>query len=101
MTLINELLTRAIVVWTGWERSSSPAHDEGAVVAAFGEEQGLDLLVRVRALEDEFYLSNANNEAPDLVAMGRQAAAEFSRKHPEIGEEAVQALAWCYTYDFK
>lgn len=98
---MNELLTHAIVVWTGWGRTPSPARDEDAVVAAFGDEQGLDLLARVRALEDEFYESNASNEAPDLASMGRQAAGEFSEKHPEIGEEAVRAFAWCYTYDFK
>ena len=101
MILVDELLTRAIVVWTGWGRSPSPARNEDAVLAAFGSEQGLDLLPRVRALEDEFYDSNASNEAPDLVTMGMQAAAEFSEKHPEVGEEGVRAFAWCYTYDFK
>jgi hypothetical protein len=62
---------------------------------------GSALRRRVRALEEEFYCSKAHYEAPDLAAMGRQAAAEFHGNHPEIGEEAVRAFAWCYTYDYK
>ncbi|MEV8504609.1 hypothetical protein AB0368_07225 [Actinoplanes sp. NPDC051475] len=97
----NELLTRAIVVWTGRGRNPWPERDDEAVVTAFGDELGLDLLARVRTLADDFYNSKANVEAPDISAMGKQAAAEFHAKHPEIGEDAVRALAWCYTYDFK
>jgi len=101
MNLEDELLTRAVVVWTGWGRTPTPARDEGALVDAFGEEVGLELLLRVRALDDDFYRSNANYEAADLAAMGEQAAAEFHVNHPEVGEEGLRAFAWCYTYDFK
>jgi len=33
--------------------------------------------------------------------MAELASAEFARKHPEISAEAIRALAWCYTFDYK
>lgn len=33
--------------------------------------------------------------------VGPLAVADFRDLHPEVGEEAVRALAWCYAYDFK
>ncbi|SFR53925.1 hypothetical protein SAMN04488591_1844 [Microbacterium azadirachtae] len=56
---------------------------------------------RVLDLENDFYLSNAHLEEPDLVQMGLRAASEFSERHPEIDKAAVDALEWCYTYDYK
>ena len=94
-------VSRAVVVWIGWRREVRPSRDEQAVVEEFGDPDWLDLLVRVRRLEDDFYRSSARLEVPDLHEMGQQAAADFRALHPEISEDAVQALAWCYTYDHK
>lgn len=33
--------------------------------------------------------------------MARLASAEFKAKHAQISDEAVAALAWCYTFDYK
>ena len=33
--------------------------------------------------------------------MGDIATAKFRRVHPDISEEALSALSWCYTFDFK
>jgi hypothetical protein len=70
-------------------------------VDEFGEEVGLDLLQQIRLLEADFYRSEVWISAPDLLAMGDQAAAEFRALHPEVGEDAVRALAWCYMFDYK
>lgn len=99
--LDSETVTRAIVVWTGWGRTAWPDRDEAALVAEFGAELALGVLAEVRRLEDRFYSSEASKVAPDLTAMAEQAAAEFRETHPDVGEEAVQALAWSYTFDFK
>lgn len=56
---------------------------------------------RVAALEDSFYLSDARLTAPDLATMAADASAEFRERHPEVSASATQALAWCYTYDYK
>jgi len=94
-------LSNAIVVYTGWHRAPIPARDDARVVEEFGEEEALDLLPRVHALENDFYRSEARRLARDIQRMGDQAADEFRKRHPEVSEDAIQALAWCYTYDYK
>lgn len=95
------LLSRAIVVWTGWGVASTPQRDESLLVDCFGGELAVELLPLVRELEDSFYLSDARFSATDLQEMSAIASAQFRARHPEIGDAAVQALAWCYTYDYK
>jgi hypothetical protein len=36
-----------------------------------------------------------------LEAVGRKAAATFRAAHPEVSDDAVRALTWCYTWDWK
>ena len=55
----------------------------------------------VRQLVDDFYSSDAHYLAADLKEMAEIASAQFRMKHRELAEEAVQALAWCYTFDYK
>jgi hypothetical protein len=33
--------------------------------------------------------------------MGNRAAEDLSKLQPEVSEDAVKALAWCYTFDYK
>lgn len=95
------LLSDGLVCWTGYGRTSWPHRDDDALVERFGEDVALDLLRVVKALEHEFYESDARLYSADLSEIGSQAASEFRQSHPELSEDAVQALAWCYTFDFK
>ena len=95
------LVTEAVVWWTGWRRNSWPIRDNATLVERFGEDAAVDLLPAVKVLEDDFYASEARHRAPTLTEMGQQAAADFRTVHPEVSEDAVRALAWCYTFDFK
>lgn len=67
----------------------------------YGAEGAAELLPRIRELKDDFYVSDARFTVADLRQMGDVAAEQFRKAHPEVGEDAVKALAWCYTYDFK
>ena len=95
------LLSTAIVVWTGWGKRPWPSRDQALLIDRFGASAAEILLPQIRRLEQEFYASDARYFAADLVSMGEAAGAEFRRNHPEISEEAIEALAWCYTYDYK
>jgi hypothetical protein len=95
------LLSEAIVVWIGFHREAWPNRDDQRVLDRYGPEEGSALLEAVHALDEDFYASDAKWSAPNLVAMGDQASAEFHARHPEIDELAVQALAWAYTFDYK
>jgi len=99
--MVDELLSKAIVAWTGFETSRTPSREERRVVERLGADVAVELMPRVRELEDDFYASNARWVASDLVDMGNRATADFREKHPEISTEAVEAFAWCYTYDYK
>lgn len=101
MTVDASRVSNAIVVWTGWGISPWPSRDQDRVIAYFGEDIALDLLPLIRHLENEFYESDAKDTVDDLAEMGEAAAARFRGLHPEISADAVRALAWCYTYDYK
>ncbi len=75
--------------------------DETRLVERFGEDQALALLPTVTRLYDEFYESDAHSTAPDLVSMGNLASARFRELHSELSDSAIEALAWCYTFDWK
>jgi NAD(P)H-hydrate repair Nnr-like enzyme with NAD(P)H-hydrate epimerase domain len=95
------VVSRALIVWTGWGTSSWPLRDDTAIDAVFGVELAPALRESIRSLEEDFYSSNARLTVPDTDTMAAVAAAEFRERHPEIPEEAVRALAWCYAFDYK
>ncbi len=94
-------MSQAIVVWTGHGRSAWPDRNAGRITERWGAEATLDLVPLVTQLEDDFYQSAARYGAENMVEMGRVASAEFADRHPGISADAVAALAWCYTFDFK
>ena len=94
-------ISQAIVVWTGWGSTNRPVREEHQLVGHFGAERARDLLPIMRRLEDEFYESDARFTVADLAEMGDKAASRFRELHPELTQDAIEALAWCYSYDFK
>jgi hypothetical protein len=93
-------LSEAVVIWTGYGTRSWPSRSEDQLTKVYGDE-ALGLLHRLRELESEFYESEARYTAPDLASMGDAAARRFRQLHPELTTAAVEALAWCYTFDYK
>ena len=96
-----DLVSEAIVLWLGFRIVPWPKRDESRVSERFGAEVANDLLPAVRELEDEFYESDARHKAADVEVMGEQASAEFRAAYPNLSDDAVAALAWAYTFDFK
>lgn len=94
-------LTEAMLVWTGFGKRPFPCRDESHLVDRFGAETAAQLLPVLRSLEDDFYASDARHTAEDIQEMGTMSSEQFRKTHPGVAEEIVQALAWCYTYDFK
>ena len=94
-------VSEAIVTWTGWRSHNCPDRDEKRLVATYGEAIAREILPRLRELEDDFYASDARYTAADLQEMSDIAVTHFRERHPEISDDAVRALAWCYTFDFK
>lgn len=101
MTLDPALVSQGLIVWTGWRQTAWPARDEARLVERFGAETAADLFQRIRELEDDFYATDARFTVDDLAEMGDVAADHFRQAHPEVSDDAVRALAWCYTHDYK
>lgn len=94
-------MAEAALLWTGRGYFAWPRRDDAAVIRRFGEEQGNQLLAALKELKHEFYESEAHLTEPNLTAMATTAAGDFRKKHPGVEEEVIQALTWCYTYDWK
>lgn len=95
------VLSQAVVVWTGWDTATWPRRDEHRLVEEFGADAAATLLPLVRGLADDFYATDAHLTVAGLSEMGAVATARFTARHPEISDEAVKALEWCYTFDHK
>jgi hypothetical protein len=94
-------LAEAVRIWTGWGTSLLPNRNDARVVQHYGEEKAAQLLPMIKLLEDDFYTSDARFTAEDLAEMAVVASQHFAQKHPGIDEDIVEALTWCYTFDFK
>ena len=92
-------VTEAIKAWTGYGRISFPWPDDDAFSTRYGINAAHYWLPILHALKDEFYRSDANIRATSLDEMGQLASEQFAMAHPELDEEVVRVLSWCYTYD--
>jgi hypothetical protein len=97
--LSSDELVEAVRVWTGWGRCTHPDRDDARLTKHLGQEVAARLLPLVKALEADFYASDARLEAPSLPEMGRLASKQFKRKHPTVADDIVAAFEWCYTFD--
>lgn len=98
---MNHDISEAIVVWTGFKEAVRPVRDVQRLVDCYGPGVAAELLPTVRSLENDFYSSGAVDHIGDLAEAGDSAAVEFRSRHPELSEDAVAALKWCFTYDWK
>ncbi|HEY7640443.1 MAG TPA: hypothetical protein VH814_12010 [Steroidobacteraceae bacterium] len=94
-------MSDAILVWKGSGTDYWPLLDDRRIISRYGQEAAIDLLPKLRALKEEFYTSDAWKRAKDLREMQELSAAEFRLRHPELTDEAINAFALCYTYDYK
>jgi hypothetical protein len=59
-----------------------------------------DLAPLIDRLDEEFYEVGPES-AENLNTAADLAAEVFAKRHPDLSAEAVDALRWCYTYDWK
>jgi hypothetical protein len=71
------------------------------VTERFGEEVGLDLVQKVHAILDELYGVLPDWSAGDLASETDKAVHQVRRNHPELSDEALAALGWSFSFDWK
>ena len=105
MVKINDIepnkLIEAVVLWTGWNKESMPIRDDSLIIEKFGKENPENLLSIIKALEDDFYKSDARFTAENLQEMAKLSSEHFRKKYPDIADKIINAFSWCYTFDYK
>lgn len=94
-------LSRAVVCYTRRGVARSPRADADAVIAEFGAERGSALAVEVTELFRE-----ADSLAPaipplPLAEAGDEVARIMAERHPELTAEAISAIRWKWTFDWR
>jgi hypothetical protein len=92
--MIDEELSEAIVLYCQIPRLPSPQR----VVERFGEQRAAVLVPQVRALKHEFYaIDQAYQGMPAREAVPLLVTPQVRARHPEISDEAIEAMAFYYT----
>jgi hypothetical protein len=99
--LDNSTLIEAVMIWTGYGISTMPYMNDKRMIERFGDNEAAKLIIVVKKLKSDFYLSKANMMAENIQEMGLMSADDFKNKHPDLPGNIGEAFAWCYTFDFK
>jgi aminoglycoside N3'-acetyltransferase len=94
-------VSAALVVWTGQGRTNRPVLDDQLVIDTFGQDAAQDLLPLIYQRNDDFHSSDAQWTVGDLNEMVKAAEAHFRSRHPDISAEAIEALAWVLSYEYR
>jgi len=94
-------VSQAIVEYLAKGRSPFPKSDEDAVLAFAAGEEPEALLARVKALTEEMMSIKVDWSTKTLSEGGREAQRVMAERHPELGENALEALYWMFTYNWR
>lgn len=87
-----------IVLYLGFGLSSSPSCNSAGVV----NEYGPSLLPQVLSIVDEAGRIDVDwSSGLTLEAAGNFVKHEMEKRHPELTDEALNAIAWKYTFDWR
>jgi hypothetical protein len=98
MTSENENLCIAIITFLGFGESISPNHDFEKITEIFGREL-LDKVLLVLEEAGNIEVNWSNNLT--LADAGAFVRCEMQRRHPDLTDSALDAIAWKYTYDWR
>jgi len=92
-------LSMAVLVYTGVGISSYPTSLPDALADYLGSDRADAFKDRVDALRQEAWLDRDEWGANDLVAVTREIEDRMRVAHPELSEDAIQALGWTFSYN--
>jgi hypothetical protein len=96
----NDRLSQAIVDYVGFGATSQPQRDPGRV-AESQDDDGSAVLADTLAIVAELDSLQLDWTAQTLVTAGAGARATMAERHPELSEEALDALSWAFTYEWR
>lgn len=94
-------INEAIIVYTGFGKSSFPRARGNDLVQRFGAEEGAALKQRVLELLEELQQPELLPEKRSRKSVTEQVIEQFRPRHPELGEMAIKALAWTFSFGLR
>src|SRR4051794_2923625 len=94
---MDEVRSRAVTVYLSVGRSPTPHGDPEYLAEVFGDE-AKTLLPDVKGLIDEIWSIEVDWTTHTLVSATEMAAAEMRARHPDLSDEAIEALGWFFSY---
>ncbi len=94
----SNLLSAAVTRFLGYGLSTFPDEDPARLVEAFGTKTATQLESDVTMLLEEFGQLKPDWSTHSLVTAGAWAKDNMRRSHPELSQEALDALEWAFTW---
>lgn len=94
-------LSQAVVAYLQRGGSSFPGTDGSVAALSTDADSAASLLARVRAIVDEMMSIKIDWATSTLSEGGREAQRVLAAQHPELGQVALEALYWMFTYNWR
>jgi hypothetical protein len=93
--------SEALILFLGLGITPHPKRDPERVLAKFGDGVGLDLVAYSQAVLTELYNEQPDWNTENLAEATERAVDKVRASHPELSGDAIEALRWSYSWDWK
>ena len=94
-------ISTAVVLYIGFGVESHPRHDIERLNRAFGPAQATELTKRVKELIVEISSFVVDWNANTLISGTAQAREFMHKQRPELSDQALDALAWDFSWSWR
>jgi hypothetical protein len=94
-------LSEALLIYVGWNTNRSPCSNELQVIDKFGDINGNSLIEDIQAIFHEVSLIPIDWSRNTLVSAGQIARNHAHNKYPDLSEDALKAVEWKFTFDWR
>lgn len=101
MKTINSELSEALIIYVGWGSSRAPKSDDSRIIERFGPSKGKSLLEALDVIFHDVNSMPIDWSTHTLVSAGQAARDHAHRKYPDLSDEALKALEWKFTFDWR
>ena len=94
-------VSTAVTMYLGYGSSAFPLTDYARLVSNFGDARAVELKSQIKSLLQELDSSPIDWSSHSLQSAGDLVRSSTRARHPELTDEAVQALVWKFTFDWR
>jgi hypothetical protein len=101
MSATDDELSEAVVIVVGFRTRNHPVIDYAAIAQRYGTSRAPGLASRVEAILTELGPVEVDWSRHSLASGGDEARRVMAARHPELNDEALAALSWKFTFDWR